>query len=460
MLLLTSTSDVIRVITSASGDIDVHASWVDRQAGTPDTITPGRTNNNLTGTGTTDVVASPAAGFQRTVQFLVVRNEHATVTNVVEVAHWDGTYEVSLFKASLSPGEMIQLGANGFSSVDVNGNIMTAQGIVAAGTDKTIQFNDGGSIVNGDSGLIFDKTTDTLSLPNAGAAIRMGVQSTPTANPATPPSGQVAMFARKVGGRSMPSFIGPSGLDSSLQPLLARNKIGVWLPPGNAATVPAVIGLTALTAQGTATTRTVATTSLATRMRRLGYPTSATTAGLFIGARLAVAQFSCGSGSGDGSGFMMVERWVESDPAPVTGRRVFTGMTAATTALTNVEYDTLTNVVGVIQKSTDATQWYSIAAGSSAQTAVALGTALGAPGGNSTTAWELVIFAPNGVANTYYCQMTNITTGAYVEWTVTGAATVCPQSTTLLAWNHGGTNNATALATGMDLCSLYIETDT
>lgn len=43
--------------------------------------------------------------------------------------------------------------------------------------------------------------------------------------------------------------------------------------------------------------------------------------------------------------------------------------------------------------------------------------------------------------------------------TYTGTATVIPQSTTVLSWNGWATNNATALAVGIDLCSLYVETD-
>jgi hypothetical protein len=125
----------------------------------------------------------------------------------------------------------------------------------------------------------------------------------------------------------------------------------------------------------------------------------------------------------------------------------------------NVEVNTLLNQVGVCQLSSDATQWYWMVSGSGAQAAVACGTALGAPAGNSTTAWELAIFAPNGVANTYYLQLTNITTGANITRTVTGAAAVCPQSTTLLGWTAWATNNTTALSVSIDLCSLYFETD-
>lgn len=305
--------------------------------------------------------------------------------------------------------------------------------------------------------LLINSSTNVVNLGPSGSSIHiMGEFDAPTA----PGTDNVAIFGRKIANRMMIAQVGPSGLDSTLQPLLARNKIGYWNPPGNATTVPGVFGVTALTAQGTATLRTVAVTSLATRMRRIGYPSSAT-AGTFAGARLAVAQFSCGSGvANDGSGFMIIERWVESDPAAVSGKRAFHGMTNSTAAMTNVEVTTLTQKIGICQLSTDATQWYWYGAGSSAQSAVAIGTSIGAPGGNSTTAWELAIFAPNGVANTYYLQLTNISTGTIATTTMTGNSTQVPQSSTLLAFNAWATNNATAAAVGIDLCSLYIETDT
>jgi len=63
MLLLTSTSDIVRLITGAAAStIEVHTSYVDVN-GT--TITPGRTNTRITTATTTTIVASPAASTQR-----------------------------------------------------------------------------------------------------------------------------------------------------------------------------------------------------------------------------------------------------------------------------------------------------------------------------------------------------------------------------------------------------------
>jgi len=277
-----------------------------------------------------------------------------------------------------------------------------------------------------------------------------------TATVPTPSSNMLGVYGRIVANRMMLAQAGPND-HTSMQPFLARNKIGYWAPPGNATTVPGVFGFTAPTVVGTATARNVATTNLATRMRRLGF-VSAATAGSLAEARVAAAQFSCGSGSSDGSGFFYVIRWVPSDVATVAGERNFVGLTNSTAAATNVEPSTLTNAVGVAQLSSDATQLYLVYGGSSAQTPIALGTNF--PGATiSTTAYELAIFAPNTVSNTYYYQVTNISTGNLTTGTLTGNAIQIPQNSTLLAPRAWVTNNATALAVGFDICSIYIETD-
>lgn len=103
MLNLASTSDLLRVITSAAADIEVHASWVDL-SGT--TVTPGRTNTpDITTATTTTVVGSPAASTVRNVKHLNITNNHASVSCVVTVFHTDGTTQVELMSFTLLPGE-------------------------------------------------------------------------------------------------------------------------------------------------------------------------------------------------------------------------------------------------------------------------------------------------------------------------------------------------------------------
>ena len=103
MLLLTSTSDIVRLTTSAAtSTIEVHASYVD-MSGT--TITPGRTNTRITTAGTTTIVASPAAATQRNIKAIYVTNNSTGTNCVVGVEHFDGTNSVELMQFVLLPGE-------------------------------------------------------------------------------------------------------------------------------------------------------------------------------------------------------------------------------------------------------------------------------------------------------------------------------------------------------------------
>lgn len=111
MLNLASTSDLLRVITSAAGDIEVHASWVDL-SGT--TVTAGRTNSpSIVSATTTTVVPSPAASTVRNVKHLNITNNSSAVSNIVTVEHTDGTNPVELMSFVLLPGENMTFNEEG-----------------------------------------------------------------------------------------------------------------------------------------------------------------------------------------------------------------------------------------------------------------------------------------------------------------------------------------------------------
>jgi hypothetical protein len=120
VLQLTGTSDLIRVVTGAAADIEVHASWVENNAGT---ITPGRTNTaSIVTATTTTVVGSPASGVQRRVTALSLRNNHGSQACDVTVTHEDGTNTVSLIKVPLLAGETLEMDSRGeWHHLDVNG---------------------------------------------------------------------------------------------------------------------------------------------------------------------------------------------------------------------------------------------------------------------------------------------------------------------------------------------------
>ena len=127
MLLLTSTSDLIQVVTGSTGDVRVHASWVDNNAGV---ITPGRTNTASISTATTTtVVGSPASSTQRNCKFLSVRNNHASTSNLVTIQHTDGTNVETLWAGTLLAGESINFTADtGWQYLDANGAVKPSTG--------------------------------------------------------------------------------------------------------------------------------------------------------------------------------------------------------------------------------------------------------------------------------------------------------------------------------------------
>ena len=103
MLLLTSTSDLVRLTTgTATSTIEVHTSYVD-VSGT--TITPGRTNTLVTTAATVTIVPSPGASTQRNVKAIYITNNSTGTNCEVAVAHTDGTNAVELMQFVLLPGE-------------------------------------------------------------------------------------------------------------------------------------------------------------------------------------------------------------------------------------------------------------------------------------------------------------------------------------------------------------------
>lgn len=268
------------------------------------------------------------------------------------------------------------------------------------------------------------------------------------ASPATPAADKINIFGRKLGGRMMLAQIGPSGLDTTFQPNLGGNKCAMWMPPGGSTGVPGIFGMAALTATGTATSRAVATTNILTRMTRLGYVSAATAAAL-SGAREAVAKYTTGAGSGLG-GFFARYRFAPADAANVAGARMFVGLSASTGAPTNVEVSTQVNVLGVCQLSSSS-NLHIYGAGATAGTAVDLGA--GFPANGNAVPYELTMFSP--ASGGCHWQVTRLDTGA----TTSGTFAAVPLGTVLLCHQLWRTNNATALAVGLDVCGIYIETD-
>lgn len=294
------------------------------------------------------------------------------------------------------------------------------------------------------------------SLPTQQAAT--GGQSflfSATSDPGASAPGTLTVYAKEVAQRLLLKTVGPSGLDTALQPILARNKIGMLTAPGNATTVAVMGAYTVPTAVGTATARSVTTANLFTRMRRIGY-VSATAAGSLASVRVAAGQITVGGALG--GGFFKVIRFGISDAALVSGARTFVGVSSSTAAATNVEPSTLTNVIGVGAGAAD-TNLKIFYGGSTAQAPIDLGANFPSNTTN-TDVYELTLFAPPNTSDVHY-EVARLNTGHVAAGTLTGNGGVAlPSTTTLLtylqAWRS---NNAGTTAVGLDIMSDYIETD-
>ena len=316
------------------------------------------------------------------------------------------------------------------------------------GNSKEVQYNNGGVFAGAANVEIDSGDLVLLEQPS----------------PVTPATGMVKLFCKRIAQRFMAAIIGPSGLDVILQPALFRQKIARWNPPGNSTTLPGVDGFQAPTALGTATARSVASTNLLTRMKRLGY-VSAATAAAFCGhyQPAAGAQLTTGNGAGLG-GFFYSVRFAITDAAAVAGARFFAGLTNLTAAPTNVEPSALTNCIGIAQLSTDSTQLYLVYGGSAAQTAIALGTnfpPMQGVGAANGVAYDLSIFCPPNSNGVVHVRLERLGTAFVYETTITPTVvgTQTPASTVFLGHRVWRTNNATLLACGVDISHVYTEQD-
>ena len=275
------------------------------------------------------------------------------------------------------------------------------------------------------------------------------------AAPGAPQTDRLNFFAMKLAGKMLPGFRGPKGADKALQAFLGQGQTATFMPVGNNNGNTTLLGMMSPTTGGFSnTTRNVATTNYFGRTRRMGHVSAATAAA--VGQFRGVTQYTIGDLAAKNSGFFMTLRFGISDAAAVAGARMLMGVSSLG-APTNVEPATLLNTIGVGHGAAD-TNLRLYFGGSAAQTPIDLGANF--PTNTlSVDMYELALFAPWDEQVVYW-QVTRLNTGHVASGVLSGTVgTALPAATTLLAhWGYR-TNNATALAVGLDVALLYIETD-
>lgn len=104
MIILSGTSDILRLVTTAATALDVHCSYVDN---TTTVYTPGRQNTAIAAIATTTVLAAPAsASVQRQLKKMTACARGGA--NTVTVEYFDGATAFRALSVALAIGEILE----------------------------------------------------------------------------------------------------------------------------------------------------------------------------------------------------------------------------------------------------------------------------------------------------------------------------------------------------------------
>lgn len=271
------------------------------------------------------------------------------------------------------------------------------------------------------------------------------------ADPSVPSAGQMRLYAQSIGGRMMPKFIGPSGLDNPLQSGLYANYTS-WLMPG--ATTAMIVSGPTVTVVGTMSHPVMeAGFNLRRSMRRASI-VSAATANSASELRQAVHECYRGEviGAAIAGGFFFATRFAIG--SAVANQRLWVGLSNSTAAFsTSVAPSTFVNSIGAGWDSADANLQIMHNDAAGVATKVDLGANF--PSNSLDAVYELVLFCPpNGNAVGY--RVRRLDTGATAQGTL---STDLPAKSILLCYHAYMNNGGTAAAVTLDVIRKYLETD-
>jgi hypothetical protein len=267
------------------------------------------------------------------------------------------------------------------------------------------------------------------------------------ATPPAAPDDDVRLFSLLRAGRRLPAFIGPSGVDSLLQPALFGNRVMLWTP--GSGTGLGSQGLTPTTA-ATLSHPAPAITTLAESLYRTRFSTT-TTAGNASGVRDAVNTIWRGNAAGRG-GFFLHQR-IATGSIALAGGQVICGLSSATGALAG-EPSALADVVGIVKDTTDSNLWFARRTGTGTVQKADLGIAYAV-----NVVLDLVLFArPNGDRIGVRVARQNFD-GTATVLLDTEYTTDIPAVGTLLGRHLQVRNGVTAAATNVELIRSYLESD-
>jgi len=306
--------------------------------------------------------------------------------------------------------------------------------------------------------------TDALPVARSGSDYKLTIADVLTADehptyslyddqssdPSAPASG-IKLYNRPLANRRLLRFIGPSGLDSALQPAFFANNVTMWLPgTGTTAAINFGVSWTNATTQAHPS---IANTNWMTQMKRATYTTT-TTAANASGVRTTAPICWIGSSAGQGGFFFAARFGILTYTSTM---RVFVGLAANSTILAG-DPSAQASSCGM-SKDTGETVWQCLTVNATpAATKISTGRTTQAAG--TTDVFDFYMFCkPNDT--TIYFRVTDLTTGTNLV-NNTGQSSTLPANNVML-YAHaecmnvaGGAGSSVAIF----LNKLYIESDT
>ncbi|MFO1144527.1 MAG: DUF2793 domain-containing protein [Amaricoccus sp.] len=288
--------------------------------------------------------------------------------------------------------------------------------------------------------ILIDRNSGRVELP------KPAILPAASSAPAAPAAGKLALYARSRAGQPWLDAMRSSGRDFSPQPHLGLVRTANWTP--STGTTVSSEG-TPMTAVGTVSTPTPASTSLATSMRRWRL-TSAATADSVSDQRGAPA---CWRGNAAGLGGWTFVTRVSLATLQTTGMAFF-GLYGATGALaTTLTLSAVVSCIGIGFQRGSQTRWQLVTNDASgAPTLVDMGASFAIATGGVLTL--TIAAAPN--ASSIWVRVVDEVSGAVFEQEVTADL---PAATQFLGFRFFMNNGATAAAVAFDCSGAYLETD-
>lgn len=262
----------------------------------------------------------------------------------------------------------------------------------------------------------------------------------------------VRIYKENEAGRLMPSFRDSGGWPTTIQPHIGLHRISAWIPQGNS-TIITAIGSNALTAAGTATVATMASTNIYTQLKSLEYLVTAADNNAVAGWRASQNTFWRGNAANAG-GFHMVCQWGPATGVATTTNRAFVGMTSATAAPTDVQPSSLLSMCGMGWDAADTNIQMMTNDGAGTATKIDLGANFPVPTVDRTKAYEFQLYcAPN--ASTMNYKITDRGTGNVASGSL---STDLIPNTTFVSPRGWMSVGGTSSVIGIALMNMYVET--